>query len=185
MTARRSRRELIALTGAGLAGFLSGFRADIVSASPVAGDPCTRKGRTRKVGKRTLVCRERAGALVWVNKKGGQGSATGVNQPVATAVPAMSSADLVIGSPKIVVVTDARGVKKYVGFSRTSSGIVAFEPKCTHQGYQLETRGSEWYCDYHGSRFNGESGAVIAGPARTSLRRYPTDERSGTIFVTI
>lgn len=185
MTSRRSRRELIALTGAGVIGLLSGFRADTAAASPVPGDRCTRKGRTRKVGKRTLVCRERAGALVWVNKKGGQGSATGVNQPSATSVPAMSSADLVLGTPKIVIVTDARGVKKYVGLSRTSSGIVAFEPKCTHQGYQLETRGSEWYCDYHGSRFNGDTGAVLAGPARTSLRRYPTDERSGTIFVTI
>jgi nitrite reductase/ring-hydroxylating ferredoxin subunit len=185
MTDHRSRRELIALTAAGAIGLLSGFRGDSVAASPLPGDPCTRKGRIRKVGKRTFVCRERAGALVWVIRKGGQGAATGSNQTVASSVPAMSSTDLVLGVPKIVIVTDGRGTKKYVGFTRTSSGIVAFEPKCTHQGYQLETRGSEWYCDYHGSRFNGESGAVTAGPARTSLRRYPTDERSGTIYVTI
>jgi nitrite reductase/ring-hydroxylating ferredoxin subunit len=184
MNDRRTRRELIGLSVAGAVGFLGGFRSNVVAASPKPGDRCTRVGRTRKVGKRTLVCRKRAGSLVWVNKKVEQGT-TGTDQTAATSVAAVSSADLVLGVPKIVIVTDARGTKKYVGFTRTASGVVAFDPKCTHQGYQLEARGEEWYCDYHGSRFTASAGAVLAGPATAALRRYPTDERSGTVFVTI
>lgn len=181
MTGQRSRREVLALWAAGLVGLAGGFGAGNASATPIAGGSCVKKGRTRKVGKKTFVCRERDGQLVWVNKKAGNASTVSSARPV----PAIPLNELVIGTPKIVIVTDSAGMKRYVGFSRTSSGVVAFDPKCTHQGYQLEVSGGEWYCDYHGSRFEGGTGSVITGPARTSLRRYPTEDRSGTIFVTM
>jgi nitrite reductase/ring-hydroxylating ferredoxin subunit len=181
MTSKRSRREMFALCAAGVVGLVGGFGSSEAAASPVLGEACVKKGRTRKVGKRTFVCRERNGQLVWVNKKA-------VNStPVSSAkpVPAIQLNDLVIGTPKIVVVTDSTGMKRYVGLSRTAGGVIAFDPKCTHQGYQLEVSGGEWYCDYHGSRFDGGTGSVLTGPARTSLRRYPTEDRAGTVFVTI
>lgn len=181
MTNKRSRREMFALCAAGLVGLAGGFGAGNALASPVAGEACVKKGRTRKAGKKTFVCRERDGQLVWVNKKADNTSSVSTAKPV----PAILLSELVVGSPKIVIVTDAAGMKRYVGFSRTSGGVVAFDPKCTHQGYQLEVSGGEWYCDYHGSRFEGGTGSVITGPARSSLRRYPTEDRSGTIFVTI
>ena len=179
---QRNRREVLGLVVAGLAGFVGGFQSKVVQAAPQPGGPCPRKGRIRKVGNRTLVCRERGGALVWVNRKGG--SEANASQ-TGSFVPAITANELVMGVPRIVVVTDSTGFKKYVGIVRSASGVVAFEPRCTHQGYQLEVAGNDWYCDYHGSRFVGESGAVITGPARTALRRYSAEDRAGTVFVRI
>jgi len=181
----RSRREVLGLVVAGMVGFVGGFQSKVVEAAPQPGGPCPRKGRIRKVGSRTLVCRERGGALVWVNRKGGTEASASQTGTGGTFVPAITTNDLVIGVPRIVVVTDSTGLKKYVGIVRSAAGVVAFEPRCTHQGYQLEVAGNDWYCDYHGSRFVGESGAVITGPARTALRRYSAEDRAGTVFVRI
>ena len=90
-----------------------------------------------------------------------------------------------VWQPSLAVVADPAGVKRYVGLVRTAAGVSAFEPSCTHQGYLLEPRAGEWYCDYHGSRFAAGTGDVLAGPARTALRRYEVAERDGTVFVSL
>jgi Rieske Fe-S protein len=92
---------------------------------------------------------------------------------------------LVEGVPVVVVVADQSGTKRYVGLSRSAAGVAAFDPMCTHQGYLLEPRNGEWYCDYHGSRFAPASGDVLQGPARSPMRRYEVVERDGTVYVTL
>lgn len=181
MSGLQPRREAIRLVGAGFASLFLLAEAGTASASPSPGDPCKKKGRTRRSGSLTLRCAERDGALVWVRARG---SASPQPAP-ATLVPAIASGDLAVGVPAVIVVADPAGVKRYVGLVRTAAGVSAFEPSCTHQGYLLEPRAGEWYCDYHGSRFAAGTGDVLAGPARTALRRYEVAERDGTVFVSL
>ena len=184
---RRTRRHLLGLVLGGVAAFCAGPAPALARPAIVAGDPCKKVGRTRKAGARSFTCTERGGALVWVRTKSNTGGAgSGGTTPPATPAPvrAMESTDLVIGAPRIVVVTGEDGTKRYVGFSRTASGVVAFEPKCTHQGYQLEVQGDLWYCGYHGSAFAGATGEVLVGPATVALRRYSASESGGSVFVT-
>jgi nitrite reductase/ring-hydroxylating ferredoxin subunit len=184
---RRTRRHLLGLAVAGVAAFCAGPAPALARPTIVAGDPCKKAGRTRTAGAKTFTCTERDGALVWVRTKaktGGSGSGGAKSPATSGAVRAMASSDLVIGTPRLVVVTGEDGTKRYVGFSRTASGVVAFEPKCTHQGYQLEVQGDRWYCDYHGSAFAGATGEVLAGPASTALRRYTASESGGSVIVT-
>lgn len=187
--AASSRRRVLRLVGAGIAAFLVGPTPAIARPAIVAGDPCKKAGRSRTVGARTFTCTERDGALVWVRAKGGKGAggagSAGAAPRSTTPVRAMSSSELVAGTPRIVVVTGADGAKRYVGFTRTATGVVAFEPRCTHQGYQLEVQSGRWYCDYHGSVFAAETGEVVTGPATSALRRYVASESGGAVYVSL
>lgn len=182
MSGLRPRREAIKLVGAGFASLFLLAEPGSASASPSPGDPCKKKGRTRRSGSLTLRCAERDGALVWVRARGSQ---VAPPPPKPVPVAAIASDDLVVGAPAVVVVADATGQKRYVGLVRTAIGVSAFVPNCTHQGYLVEPRAGEWYCDYHGSRFDAGTGEVLAGPARTALRRYEVAERDGTVFVSL
>ncbi len=179
---RHALRTLAGAVGAGAVAFLAGPVPAVARPAIVAGGPCKKAGRTRTVGATTYRCTERGGALVWARAKGAKG-ADGSSARSAVPVRAMASSELVAGTPRIVVVTGADGTKRYVAFSRAASGVVAFEPTCTHQGYQLEVRDARWYCDYHGSVFAADSGEVVAGPASRALRRYEASESGGSIYV--
>jgi len=181
MSTVEGRRDMLRLVGAGFASLFVLSMPDVASAAPSPGDPCKNKGRTRRVGSVSLKCEQRGGALVWVRVRGAQ--VTPPPKPVSVA--AIASNDLVVGAPAVVVVTDSTGQKRYVGLVRTATGVSAFVPNCTHQGYLLEPRAGEWYCDYHGSRFGAAEGEVLEGPARSALRRYDVTERDGTVFVSL
>jgi len=174
-----SRRDALRTMGAGFVALFALGQADEALAAPSPGDPCKKRGRTRKVGGATLRCVSRGGSLVWART----GGAPAVVAPAPA--PAIASASLVEGAPVVVVVTDQSGTRRYVGVSRSASGVAAFDPMCTHQGYLLEPRNGEWYCDYHGSRFAPASGDVLQGPASRPLRRYEVVERDGTVFVVV
>lgn len=186
---RHALRTLAGALAAGGAAFLAGPGPAIARPAIVAGDPCKKAGRTRRVGAKSFTCTERDGALVWARAKAAKGGAGGASSGATPGAPAkvraMASSELVAGTPRIVVVTGADGTKRYVAFSRAASGVVAFEPRCTHQGYQLEVRDDRWYCDYHGSVFAADSGEVVNGPATRALRRYDASESGGSIYVTL
>lgn len=156
------------MTGARWCGSVALFalgRGDDALAAKLPGDPCKKQGHTRKVDGATLRCVSRSGSHVWARMGG---------EPVVvapSAAPAIASASLVEGTPVVVIVADRTGTKRYVGLSRSASGVAAFDPTCTHQGYLLEPRNGEWYCDYHVSRFAPASGDVVQGPAGSPLRR--------------
>ena len=67
-------------------------------------------------------------------------------------------------------------IKDSIIIARTSSGIyVALSSICTHQGSTIgfESSANRFHCPNHGSNFSID-GAVINGPATSSLKRYNT-----------
>jgi Rieske Fe-S protein len=84
-------------------------------------------------------------------------------------VPA--SGGLILPGPKIVL-------------TRGSDGVVrGFSAVCTHQGCTVRTvAGGVITCPCHGSRFNAQSGAVIAGPAPRPLPAIAVVVRGSEIY---
>ena len=65
-----------------------------------------------------------------------------------------------------------------------SGTLAALNPKCTHKGCDVEWKGdsAELVCPCHGSKF-GVDGAVLAGPASTSLPVYKFKQEGDLIKV--
>lgn len=62
------------------------------------------------------------------------------------------------------------GAKPYVVAQPTDGKFVAFDAACTHQGATVAAQdGLTLQCPAHGSMFNGGTGAVEKGPAKTAL----------------
>lgn len=64
--------------------------------------------------------------------------------------------------------TEVNGVA--ILLSQPSKGrVAAFSATCPHQGCRVAAKGAEFDCPCHGSRFDGATGAVLAGPANRGL----------------
>jgi Rieske Fe-S protein len=74
---------------------------------------------------------------------------------------------------KLTILVTQPKAGDYRGFSAT----------CTHSGCIVSgVRDGEIACGCHGARFNVESGAVLAGPARTALGRINIELRGDELF---
>jgi cytochrome b6-f complex iron-sulfur subunit len=62
---------------------------------------------------------------------------------------------------------------------RTDGSFVAVSKNCTHQGQQLtyQSANDRFNCALHGSNFS-PTGAVVNGPATSSLKQYKTELNS-------
>jgi nitrite reductase/ring-hydroxylating ferredoxin subunit len=63
---------------------------------------------------------------------------------------------------------------------------VAFDDRCTHRGGSLA--GGAMICEtvqcpWHGSQFNVETGAVMAGPAEAQIQVYQIEEREDRVYI--
>jgi Rieske Fe-S protein len=78
---------------------------------------------------------------------------------------------VVLASAKIVV-------------SRSQTGAVhAFSAICTHQGCTVgSVQNGQIVCPCHGSRFDAQTGAVITGPASSSLPAVPVSVQNGGVY---
>jgi Rieske Fe-S protein len=66
-----------------------------------------------------------------------------------------------------------------------ASTFSAIEAVCTHEGCTITgADGATYVCPCHGSRYN-RSGQVLAGPATSSLRQYPTTFTDGVVTIAI
>lgn len=62
--------------------------------------------------------------------------------------------------------------------------FVALSATCTHEGCTVNTyQNSVYECTCHGSQYS-TSGAVLRGPAATSLRQFATSFASGVLTIT-
>jgi nitrite reductase/ring-hydroxylating ferredoxin subunit/uncharacterized membrane protein len=69
---------------------------------------------------------------------------------------------------------------------RTESGWVAFDDRCTHRGASLADGVmicGTVQCPWHGSQFDGSSGAVRAGPATEPVATHAVEERADGIYL--
>lgn len=70
-----------------------------------------------------------------------------------------------------------------VAITRTgTSSYIAFSLSCPHQGVKLSQAPTGWVCDAHGSEFKTD-GALVAGPATTSLSRVPIKISKGVATI--
>jgi cytochrome b6-f complex iron-sulfur subunit len=71
-----------------------------------------------------------------------------------------------------------------VMLSRTTKGLIALAPVCTHQGCVPKYTGvaQQFICPCHNARFASD-GAVTNGPARTPLSRYALTLKNGRVIV--
>lgn len=70
--------------------------------------------------------------------------------------------------------------------ARTSaSAFSALDAICTHESCTITgADGSAYVCPCHGSRYN-RNGQVLAGPARASLRQFPTTFTDGVVTIAL
>jgi len=67
---------------------------------------------------------------------------------------------------------------------RSADRVYALANACPHQGNPLvdgDLLGPTLVCAYHGWRFDLETGACLLGDE--PVRRYPAEERGGTVWV--
>lgn len=94
---------------------------------------------------------------------------------LASEVMVGSGQKFTIDDTLTVLVTQPKA-GDYRGFSAT----------CTHSGCIVTgVRDGEIACGCHGARFDVESGAVLAGPARTALGRIPIELRGEELYAII
>ena len=94
----------------------------------------------------------------------GSGSASQASKIAAGTVVA-KVADIPVGGSKVAKIGDAPVVLA----QPTAGNVVCFSAVCPHQGCAVGAAGKEYDCPCHGSKFNAETGAVLAGPAVTGL----------------
>jgi Rieske Fe-S protein len=70
--------------------------------------------------------------------------------------------------------------------ARTSTNTFsAVDAVCTHEGCTITgVDGANYVCPCHGSRYN-RSGQVLAGPAKASLRQFPTTFADGILTIAL
>ena len=95
---------------------------------------------------------------------GGSGATSQAPKTTAGTVVAKAS-DIPVGGSKVAKIGDAPVVLA----QPTAGNIVCFSAVCPHQGCAVGAAGKEYNCPCHGSKFNAETGAVLAGPAVTGL----------------
>lgn len=103
----------------------------------------------------------------------GGGSGNGGSATVAlSSIPVGGAVSASLGSTPIVVAQP------------TAGKVVAFSAVCTHQGCTVAPQGKEFDCPCHGSRFDGTTGDVINGPARTPLTKLTASVSGDKVTVT-
>jgi Rieske Fe-S protein len=161
------RRRVLAM----LAGVVSTVIAGAASAATKKPTPAPKK---KKVVKKKVVKKPPAKATATPT------SSPTANQPSTTQIIALSAVP--IGTSKLVD-TRRNGSPISVIVTNTAKGPVVFDALCTHAGCLVRPNdnGKDLICPCHLSRFNSESGAVIASPALLPLGRLPSRVENGFV----
>ena len=101
-----------------------------------------------------------------------------VRLAVLSGVFTGSALNVTVTNSALATVGGAALVESNAGnflLSRTSANAFSVvEAVCTHEGCEITgVDGAEYVCPCHGSRYD-RNGHVLAGPAKASLRQYPS-----------
>jgi nitrite reductase/ring-hydroxylating ferredoxin subunit len=75
---------------------------------------------------------------------------------------------------------------KRIVLARTSTGYVAFDDACSHEGGSLAGGTmicGTVQCPWHGSQFDTRTGCVRAGPAERGIGVYAVEECNGVVRI--
>lgn len=124
----------------------------------------------------------------------GGGSPTSPSSPAAalgvvTGRFAGSSVQVTVAGSALNDVGGAALVESIAGVflvSRTNvNAFTAIDAVCTHESCTVTgSDGNAYVCPCHGSRYS-RSGQVLAGPAKASLRQFPTTFADGVLSISI
>jgi nitrite reductase/ring-hydroxylating ferredoxin subunit len=114
--------------------------------------------------------------------------------PTATASPSPSPSpsksplvmkDIALGSAASIAIGETKIMSKGKSYviTRTSSGLIAFDTTCTHNGCAIDFRGKALVCPCHGAEFDPLTGSPTAGPALLNLKSYEVKEVDGQVVV--
>lgn len=109
-------------------------------------------------------------------------SVTSTSQIVSGFIAAKLS-DLTEGKSKIVVAKDLKGKSVSLALFLSAGVVTVHSVVCTHQGCFVGEADKTLACPCHGSVFDGRTGAVINGPARSPLQGYKVAEAGGDIYI--
>ena len=93
--------------------------------------------------------------------------------------------DLSIGETKIFKENDPYGRGARYVITRTSTGLIAFDNTCTHEGCSVEQilTKNQIRCGCHGAEYNAITGEAIKAPAYQGLRQVSVSEVNGEILI--
>jgi Rieske Fe-S protein len=112
-----------------------------------------------------------AGAKSATAAANGYGAAPSVGRRFAALSAVPAGGGLVVEDANVVLTRSQAGDVR--GFSAT----------CTHQGCTVSSvTDGAILCPCHGSRFDANTGAVVAGPARQPLAKVPVVVRDNAVF---
>jgi nitrite reductase/ring-hydroxylating ferredoxin subunit len=91
--------------------------------------------------------------------------------------------EIKVGGASIFRIAAAGGIMVLI--TQPKKGVFrAFNPACTHEGFQLERiEGKSLICPRHGARFNSDTGNATAGPTRKALKKYTTVVEGTTLYI--
>jgi cytochrome b6-f complex iron-sulfur subunit len=107
-------------------------------------------------------------------------SGTLVNRTLTIAVDAASPLAAVGGAATVTVSTGT-----YLVARTGQNAVTTVTAVCTHEGCAVSGfANSRYVCPCHGSEFT-TSGAVVQGPASSSLRQFPTSFDNGAVTISV
>lgn len=183
-----TRRSIVISLGISLVSLLipSAFAASGPTLKP------TKLGQTIVWRGKKYTCVKQGRKLVW--DKGVSIVSKATPAPASPASPSPSSSptkkplvmeDIALGPASYISVGESKIMtkgKSYV-ITRTSSGLIAFDTTCTHNGCGIDFKAKTLICPCHGAEFDPFTGSPTAGPALTNLKSYDVKEVDGQIVI--
>ena len=151
---------------------------------------CSKAGQKILLKGKNYICVKKSGKLRWELLSPAKPpitlhpSATPTqSSPTVSGFLVAKIADLTEGKSKIVVAKDLKGKSVSLALFVSAGVVTAHSVVCTHQGCFVGEADKTLACPCHGSVFDGRTGAVINGPARSPLQSYKVAEAGGDIYI--
>ena len=156
---------------------------------------CSHVGQKILYGGKNYLCKKTKGRLIWypltplkpaikVHPSPSDTKPTPTNTSTAPSGYLVTKiSNLVDSQVKVVMAKNLQGAAVGIALFLTGGVVTAHSVICTHQGCIVAELGKNLACPCHGSLYNGESGAVINGPAQLPLQSYKVAQVNEEIYI--